>query len=405
FSPSSFASYYYIYLSEDGIHFPDSIQTNSITTVLSGLMTDSLYFVRVRAVNDSSFSNPTEVLAATPSVNDHQVLIVNGFDRKNGTNNFLNYIRQHACAIKNLDWAFSSTSNDAIIAGTISLDEFTIVDWIIGDESTSDETFNFEEQEKVTNYLKNGGNLFITGSEIGWDLSYKGYTADKQFYADYLKAQYIADAPLGQSSNYYAVESLNGEIFDGIAPFNFDDGTNGTYNVDWPDAITTINDSKNCLLYSGVSQSNGVAGIYFDGVFPGGIIPGRLVYLAFPFETIYPEVMRDTVMSRIFDFFESPSPNSIVEEKNLPGKFTLYQNYPNPFNAVTTISYELHKPGFVQLIIINNQGQIIETLVNQQKKQGYHKIVWDASKYSSGLYFIRVIAGTNSEVRKCMLIK
>ncbi|MCK5033737.1 MAG: hypothetical protein KAS18_08885, partial [Calditrichia bacterium] len=330
FSNAPFATQYFVYLSNNGISFPDSIISGSNDLLIQGLDTDSLYYFKVKAVNDSAVSKPTEVLAAIPSINQNEILIVHGFDRNDSGNELKNYIRQHAEAFKKQNIDFSSCSNEAIISGKISLNNYEIVDWILGEESSVDETFNFTEQQKIKSYLQQGGKLFISGSEIGWDLSNLGATADQQFYADYLKTEYIDDAPLGQSSTYYNIQNKNGEIFDGILQFNFDDGTHGTYNVDWPDAITSINGGKNCLLYSGVSENDGVAATYFDGFFPNSTNPGKLMYFAFPFETVYPESVRDTLMSRIIQFFKIP-PADIKSEKILPRKFILFQNYPNPF--------------------------------------------------------------------------
>ena len=126
-------------------------------------------------------------MAASPSINQNEILIVHGFDRNSSGNELKNFIRQHAEAFKKQDKSFSSCSNEAIISGKISLNDYEIVDWILGKESSVDETFNFTEQNKIKSYLQQGGKLLISGSEIGWDLSHLGATADQDFYAEYLK--------------------------------------------------------------------------------------------------------------------------------------------------------------------------------------------------------------------------
>jgi len=400
FSSSGFANHYFVCLSSDGLIFEDSIQVSSTSTIISGLTTDSLYFVRVRAANDSAISQPTEVLAGIPSSVENRVLIVNGFDRQNGVNSLRNYIRQHAYSIKRRGYAISSASNEAIISEQIQLNDYEIVDWISGDESTVDETFNFKEQSEIVNYLEAGGYLFISGSEIGWDLSHKGYTADKQFYADYFKAQYIADAPLGQSSTHYSVAPVAGGIFSGLPAFNFDDGSHGTYNVSWPDAITAIDGGINCLQYNGVSSSNGVAGIAYKGTFSESATSGKLVYLAFPFETVYPESARDTLMSRIFDFFESVS-NSINEETLKPQKFTLYQNYPNPFNSLTIINFYIPQKGVINIKIFDILGREIYKWSDAYSHAGEYKHTWHGEnsgglQVNSGTYFLNISFNENN---------
>ncbi|GAB1349567.1 hypothetical protein MASR1M107_17810 [Ignavibacteriales bacterium] len=65
----------------------------------------------------------------------------------------------------------------------------------MGDESTIDETFSTTEQTFVKEYLQNGGKLFVTGSEVAWDLDSRGTVTDKEFFNQFLKASYVADNP------------------------------------------------------------------------------------------------------------------------------------------------------------------------------------------------------------------
>ena len=59
--------------------------------------------------------------------------------------------------------------------------------------------------------------------------------------------------------------------------------------------------------------------------------------------------------------------------------------YPNPFNPETTISFSLLKNTEISLKIYNIKGQLVETLLNEQKAVGNNSIVWNAKEYSSGL--------------------
>lgn len=90
---------------------------------------------------------------------------------------------------------------------------------------------------------------------------------------------------------------------------------------------------------------------------------------------------------------------------NVPDKFSLGQNYPNPFNPVTSIQFSIPKAGNVKLVIYNMLGGEVETLMNGNMNAGTYKADWDASGYSSGVYFYRIISGDNIETKKMMLIK
>ena len=135
-------------------------------------------------------------------MNTPKILIVNGFDRINGTTNSFDYIKEHGRAIKSIGYSFDATSNEAVINGNLILNDYLIVDWILGEEGSSSYSFDANEQAKVTSFLKNGGRLFISGSEVGYDLVEKGNQYDKDFYYKILKANYLSDAPAGKQGVY-----------------------------------------------------------------------------------------------------------------------------------------------------------------------------------------------------------
>ena len=70
--------------------------------------------------------------------------------------------------------------------------------------------------------------------------------------------------------------------------------------------------------------------------------------------------------------------------------FELLQVYPNPFNPSTQIEYVLEQSGSVRLEVFDVQGQLLETLVNSEQQSGTHRIRWQASGQSTGLYFVRI---------------
>jgi len=88
-----------------------------------------------------------------------------------------------------------------------------------------------------------------------------------------------------------------------------------------------------------------------------------------------------------------------------PVKYSLEQNYPNPFNPVTSVSYQLAKNGKVSLIVFDITGKEIDVLVNQNQNAGYYKIQWNASQFSSGVYFYKLITDNYIETKKMILLK
>ena len=89
----------------------------------------------------------------------------------------------------------------------------------------------------------------------------------------------------------------------------------------------------------------------------------------------------------------------------IPNQFSLSQNYPNPFNPVTNIKFQIVNNSFVILKIYDITGREIQTLVNEKQVPGTYEVNWDASGYSSGLYFYRISADNFTDVKKMILVK
>ena len=89
----------------------------------------------------------------------------------------------------------------------------------------------------------------------------------------------------------------------------------------------------------------------------------------------------------------------------LPDDFSLDRAYPNPFNPVTTLRFALTLESEVSLTIYNLQGREVVSLINGNMDAGYHSVIWNADSYSSGVYFVKMVAGEFVNTQKLMLIK
>ena len=85
--------------------------------------------------------------------------------------------------------------------------------------------------------------------------------------------------------------------------------------------------------------------------------------------------------------------------------YLLSKNYPDPFNPTTTIQYEFPFGYNVRLEVLNIRGQLIRTLVDEQKAPGRYSIEFDASGLGSGVYLYRLVAGDFTQTRKMVLLK
>ncbi len=89
----------------------------------------------------------------------------------------------------------------------------------------------------------------------------------------------------------------------------------------------------------------------------------------------------------------------------LPSRILLYQNYPNPFNQSTVIAFSLPVQSVVSLRIFDVAGREVAMLADQRLSAGHHSRTWDTAGLTSGVYFIRLQAGSFSVTRKLLLLK
>ena len=92
-----------------------------------------------------------------------------------------------------------------------------------------------------------------------------------------------------------------------------------------------------------------------------------------------------------------------------PESFKLGTPYPNPFNPVIAIKYSLSYTSKINLTIYDLLGRQVEILYNGKQYLGNYTISWDASNYSSGVYFIKMNVGDSqspiSQSQKVVLLK
>jgi hypothetical protein len=84
-------------------------------------------------------------------------------------------------------------------------------------------------------------------------------------------------------------------------------------------------------------------------------------------------------------------------------------NYPNPFNPETTIEFNNPVQGLVNINIYNLKGQLVKNLLEDNLKQGVHKVVWQGrdsndKQVASGVYFYKISSENNQSVTKKIIL-
>ena len=338
------ATSYRIYTSPDGFAWDNGVAVTSTTHSLTDLDPNQLIFARVTGVNEGGESLPTSTLGARVSADGRaRILLVEAYGRNDGSNgvwqddgisiedtaetgpslrldasraNRRDYVIQHGMAITlPFDSATRTMLSTGIATATaVHLANYVVVDWMAGEESSPESSIPINaseialtppEQELLADFLGDGGSLLISGSEIGLDLVRRGLGPD--FYADILKAYYQGSDAFKRNYQPYpnTVMATPGGIFDGLDVFAFDNGAGDTYYADRVDyLLPSLDDprAQSALIYQ---AGIGHAALTWDS---GQC--GRLIYMAFPFETIYPSEARDAVMARIVRFLTACEPRT-----------------------------------------------------------------------------------------------
>ncbi|MBX7044098.1 MAG: T9SS type A sorting domain-containing protein [Ignavibacteria bacterium] len=108
----------------------------------------------------------------------------------------------------------------------------------------------------------------------------------------------------------------------------------------------------------------------------------------------------------ILRVFITPQSVSVTQiSQTVPGGFELNQNYPNPFNPSTKISFSIPSAGAVKLAVYDKLGRTVAELVNRHMPAGSYETTWSGESNSSGIYFLRLEAGSFSASRKMLLLK
>ncbi|MEC8023088.1 MAG: N-acetylmuramoyl-L-alanine amidase, partial [Myxococcota bacterium] len=293
-SPVTDATSYRIWTSEDGVGFRFEKEVNTSDAELSAEHHVSLA-VRVTAVSEAGESFPSTTLSVMPACTEKRALLVSGFERLDGFSvpkedmsawyldtpyrfdqkrmNTYDYSIRHGDALSALGIPYDSIEASALVQGTFDLSKYTFIDWILGEESTVDETLSTVEQTLVTEYIAQGGKAFFSGSEIAWDLHFKGSDTDRQFCEQVLGVAFAAD-----DAQTYTLSS--GASFTAL------------YDVEYADTFNVV---------------SGEAVWFYDTGAVAGVVNNSVFIAGFPWETVADTADRVSLYAEVIDRLDVPS--------------------------------------------------------------------------------------------------
>ena len=207
--------------------------------------------------------------------------------------NTFDYPLVHGKALAANGMSFLSCSSEAVISGGVNMGDYAVVDLILGVEKQGGKgsllhynapykTFPAALRDKVADYCRSGGNLFVSGAYIASDMS--GDEADKQFIRDVLHFECGG-----------TVEDLNEEQISGSG-LHLSIGrtvNEGCYAVSRPDALLPQGGAFLSFVFNDSRKGAGVAYAGDDY---------RVLSTSFPFEAVKGDLQRVKLMGAVMRF-------------------------------------------------------------------------------------------------------
>ncbi|MCK4386182.1 MAG: T9SS type A sorting domain-containing protein, partial [candidate division Zixibacteria bacterium] len=292
-----------------------------------------------------------------------------------------------------------------------SFNDYKYIIWYTGDHKT--DLFTQAQVESLISFLNNGGGLFLTSQDAVEVLSSSGDPLFQQFLTDYLHVGYD-----GNTNRPLVAGYPGDEVGDTL--WILPSGIPGANNQTSKDNLVPDSEADTVLFYAnpGWSPTDSIAGTKFQND------SFKVVVFGFGFEAInsrgsfyqgHYTSMPHFVMQRVMDWLKGYTDvfDSEEEYTNIPKSIKLFQNHPNPFNPNTSIQFTVNSgqsPIHTTLKIYNIRGQLVRTLVDEDKTSGGYIVLWNGrdeagKSVSSGIYFYRLTAGSSSEVKKMVLLK
>ena len=365
---SAQAEQYVLYTRMDDGDFDNGVVVNA-NRVTMVIQSGKMYSFKITALNKGGQSFPSEILSAYRAPNDKkEVLIVNGFNRLSGPANFcldttyagflndrdagvpylseisfvgkqyefkrnkpwlnddapgfgashanyetkeiagntFDYPFIHGKAIKAAGYSFVSASVKSVINGDVDMNQYKMVDLILGKQKQTFignakktpefKTFPLALQQSIRLYCLSGGSLLVSGAYIGSDLceSEKPVQIDKIFIENILKYKFRT-SQASVSGNVNVVDSPY-KYFKKAGLSYYDQPNSISYFVESPDAIEPVGEGSFTICR--YAENNLSAGVVYSGTY-------KTCALGFPFETLQSEKDRAKLMDSILLFFTS----------------------------------------------------------------------------------------------------
>ena len=206
--------------------------------------------------------------------------------------NTFDYPRVHGEALAANNISFVSCSSEAVINGSVNLSDYRVVDLILGVEKQGEKgsylgydrpykTFPLQLQQKISDFCRKGGNLFVSGAFLASDMTKN--STDNDFIRNVLHVDF-GGSVTNISENRITGSGLSLEIRRGV--------NEKCYAVSRPDVLVPVGNAFVSFVFDGGKQSAGVA---YAGDY-------RVLSTSFPFEAVTDSREREKLMGAVMRF-------------------------------------------------------------------------------------------------------
>ncbi len=369
------------------INWSGTIPTSGITIVIEGIAKPGLGIPTVPKNFQCSALNPSMILLKWTSIAED----VSGYiiESKIGGN------FQQLARMSNSDTSYTDT-------GLLSSKEYVYRIRSFNDQNVSDPSAEISVTTPESNNgdvlitLNAGGDAYksVSGIEYESDAS-SGFVSGGQTYSTTAAIANTQDAVLYQSERYgnfsYRIPLLNDcyNVILKFAEIYQDDPGARIFSVD----IEGKEVIHNIDLFSRAGKNTA-----YDVVIPVEL-KDSTVNISFI------SVIDNAKLSALEICKRNASAIQNKGSVDMPKVFSLGQNYPNPFNPTTNISFSLPRQSFVSLKVFDLLGREVITIISEVMQAGNYTCKWSAERYTSGVYFYRLEAGTFTETKKLVLLR
>ncbi|MCJ7458519.1 MAG: M28 family peptidase [candidate division Zixibacteria bacterium] len=412
-------AYYKVYRSLSSGSGFDSIATGikGFSYQDSALQGGIWYYYCITAVdtlgNESSFSQEARMIAITL---DQGVLVIDETGNSMGNPPMPSSDFQQDSLYSELfsgyQVSFYEYTDISTQPSIIDLGPYSTVVWLDDDF----QIFNFvtdKDDNLIKEYLGYGGRFILfswTGLRRFAGTLPKTFSAGSFVY-DYLHISWANENPVNDFAGAFPYDTI----------FYLDIKSDTLkYISDWQGRLKYVNifnlrPGAQPLYYFDSYSDNPayegkVCGLKYDGT------DYKLAFFGLPLYYLEAPGAKEMVRSLMQDFGE---PLGVEDHPNvsLPERYMLAQNYPNPFNPTTTLPFSLKVQGstfkgpiHATLKIYNILGQLVRTLVDEEKAAGSYKIIWDGKDNSgkevgSGIYFYQLKTEEYTATKKMVLLR